>query len=297
MERIRILTSIKRDLLNLKGGRFFGAIRFQETIFALPFAYTGMLLAADGVPNLGKFMLITVAMVSARTIGMVANRVIDREIDAKNPRTQDRHLPLGTLKSIDLIIPGIICGFIFFWSAWNLNHLSFYLSPFAITYLVIYPYSKRYTWASNLLLGWAIAIAPSAAWIGIKGTLSWHPVLLSFSVAIWAASFDILYHCQDLNFHKRTGLHSVASKFGVVTSFRISQTFDVVSVVCLIALGIWMELKIPFFVGCLVAASLLAYKYVLVKPQNLSKMGIAFMRINAFVSTTILLGTLTSVII
>jgi 4-hydroxybenzoate polyprenyltransferase len=297
MEKIRILTSKKKDPLASKVVGFFGAIRFQESIFALPFAYTGMILASNGIPSLGKFLLITLAMISARTVGMVANRVIDRQIDAVNPRTKNRHLPAGILKSIDLIIPAVICSIIFFWSASQLNNLSFYLSPLAITCLIIYPYSKRYTWTSNLLLGWTLAIAPSAAWIGIQGSLSWQPVLLSFSVAAWAGSFDILYHCQDINFHKAMGLHSVASKFGVVTSFHISKILDVVSLVCLAGLGFWMNLGIPFFMGCLIATSLLAYKYVLVKPHDLSKMGIAFMRINAFVSTIILLGTLISVII
>ena len=297
MARIRILKPFNKMNVSRKAIDFFGAIRFQESIFALPFAYTGMILASDGMPNLEKFLFITIAMISARTIGMVANRVIDREIDAKNPRTKNRHLPSGLLKSIDMIIPAILCSVIFFWSAFQLNKLAFYLSPIALGYLILYPYSKRYTWASNILLGWALAIAPAAAWIGIQGTLTLQPVLLSFAVAAWASSFDILYHCQDLDFHKKTRLHSVASTFGIVNSFRLSKTLDIISIISLVCLGIWMNLEIFYFVGCLVAASLLAYKYVLVKPHDLSKMGLAFMRINAFVSTSILLGTLTSVII
>ena len=297
MARIRALTLFNKMLVNRKTIDFFDAIRFQESIFALPFAYTGMILASNGLPSLEKFLYITIAMISARTIGMIANRVIDREIDSKNPRTKNRHLPSGLLKSIDLIIPSILCGFIFFWSAFQLNELSFYLASVAIAYLIFYPYSKRYTWASNIMLGGALAIAPSAAWIGVEGTLTLQPVLLSFSVAAWASSFDILYHCQDFNFHKKTGLHSVAKTFGIVNAFRISKILDITSIVGLVWLGVWMNLEITYFVGCLVATSLLAYKYVLVKPNDLSKMGMTFMRINAFVSTTILLGTLASVII
>ena len=194
---------------------FFDAIKFQESIFALPFAYIGMLLAIQDIPSLDKFIWITLAMVSARTVGMIANRIIDRNIDSKNPRAAQRHLPQGILSVADLLIPGILASLIFIACAYMLNTLALILAPLALLYLIAYPLTKRFTWAANLLLGWALAIAPSAAWIGMVGKLDWQPVLLSASVALWAGSFDIIYHSQDVAFQKRENLHSVATRFGI----------------------------------------------------------------------------------
>ena len=157
---------------------FFDAIKFQESIFALPFAYIGMLLAIQDIPSLDKFIWITLAMVSARTVGMIANRIIDRNIDSKNPRAAQRHLPQGILSVADLLIPGILASLIFVACAYMLNTLALILAPLALLYLIAYPLTKRFTWAANLLLGWALAIAPSAAWIGMGGKWDWQPVLL-----------------------------------------------------------------------------------------------------------------------
>ena len=179
---------------------FFDAIKFQESIFALPFAYIGMLLSIQNIPSLEKFIWITLAMVSARTVGMIANRVIDRHIDSKNPRAAQRHLPQGILSVTDLLIPGVLAAIFFIACAYMLNAMAFILAPLALLYLITYPLTKRFTWAANLLLGWALAIAPSAAWIGMVGKLDWQPVLLSTAVALWAGSFDIIYHTQDVVF-------------------------------------------------------------------------------------------------
>ena len=276
---------------------FLDAIKFQESVFALPFAYTGMILAGRGLPTLYQFIWITVAMVSARTVGMIANRIIDRNIDAKNPRASFRHLPAGILTVPDLAIPGLAAFCVFMIAAWMLNTLTLILAPVAAAYLVVYPYAKRFTWTANLLLGWALAIAPSAAWIGVTGSLTWQPVLLSLSVALWAGSFDIIYHCQDVEFESREGLHSVARKFGVHSAFRIAQLLDICSLICLTSLGIWMELTAPYYASCLIAGCFLGYKYNLVKPDDLTRLGMAFMRINAFVSLTMLLGTSLSVFV
>ena len=229
---------------------FFDAIKFQESIFALPFAYIGMLLAIQDIPSLDKFIWITLAMVSARTVGMIANRIIDRNIDSKNPRAAQRHLPQGILSVADLLIPGILASLIFIACAYMLNTLALILAPLALLYLIAYPLTKRFTWAANLLLGWALAIAPSAAWIGMVGKLDWQPVLLSASVALWAGSFDIIYHSQDVAFQKRENLHSVATRFGIPSAFKIAQSMDLMAVICLVILGIWMGLGIFYFFGC-----------------------------------------------
>ena len=276
---------------------FFSAVRFQETLFALPFAYTGMVLAADGLPTWHQFGWITAAMVAARTLGMAANRLIDRHVDARNPRTAARHLPAGALASADVAVLAAVAAVVFFVSASQLNGLALALSPVAAAYLIAYPYTKRFTWAANLMLGWALAIAPAGAWIGVRGSLDWEAVLLALAVACWAGGFDILYHVQDRDFYVRDGLHSVAQRFGVVAAFRFAQALDVVAVIALVALGVWMELAFPFFVGCAVAAALMAWKYRMVSPTDLSRMGVAFMRMNALVSTTVLLSTLTAVLI
>ena len=205
-----------------------GAINFQESLYALPFAYTGMLLAARGLPTLGQFVWITVAMVSARTVGMAANRIIDRHVDARNPRNAGRHLPSGRLRVADLGALTAVALVVFLFAAWQLNTLALALAPVAVAYLVFYPYTKRFTWAANLLLGWALAIAPSAAWIGVTGSYGWQPFVLSLAVATWAGSFDILYHTQDRDFYESAGLYSVARRFGVVGAFRLARALDVV---------------------------------------------------------------------
>ena len=279
---------------------FLDAIKFQESVFALPFAYIGMVLAdihtgGDGFPGWRTFAWITVAMVSARTVGMSANRVIDRHIDAMNPRSAQRHIPQGLLTATEMTVLAGVAFAIFMFAAYQLNMLAFVLAPIAAAYLVFYPYTKRFTWAANLLLGWALAISPTAAWIGVTGSLSLEPVVLSLAVALWAGSFDILYHTQDYEFQRENGLHSVASRFGVVNAFRVARTLDVLAVACLVSLWVWMGLGWPFLAACGVASCILWYKYRLVSPDDLSKMGVAFGRINAFVSTTMLVGTIVAI--
>lgn len=271
---------------------FVDAIKFHESIFALPFAYTGMILAADGLPALDKFVWISIAMVGARTVGMAANRIIDRYIDARNPRNASRHLPTGKLSVRDMTLLTLVALAVFVFAAYMLNPLALALSPVAIAYLIFYPYTKRFTWASNLLLGWALAIAPTAAWVGVTGSLAWQPVLLSLGVALWAGSFDILYHTQDYDFQKREGLHSVASRFGIIGAFRFARVMDGLALIALLALGLWMALTWPYYIGLALAAGFLIYKHRLVSPDDLSKLGMAFFRINAYVSTTMLAATL-----
>lgn len=276
---------------------FLDAIRFQETIFALPFAYSGMIIAADGLPNFSDFLWITVAMIGARTLGMSANRIIDQHIDSDNPRTSMRHLPLGILRTIDMMVLSLLGAILLFVSAWRLNPLAIQLAPVAAIYLAVYPFAKRFTWLSSFILGWALAIAPSAAWIGIKGSLSWEPVLLSVSVAAWATSFDILYHVQDRDFYIERGLHSVAQQFGIKQAFLFSRVLDLIAIVCLVAVGIVIGLSFPYFIGCSIAAGLLFYRRRMVSPENLGQINIAFMRINAYVSITIFTSVIIAILI
>ncbi len=281
---------------------FLDAIKFQESVFALPFAYIGMVLGdvhagGGGFPGWRIFAWITIAMVSARTVGMSANRVIDRHIDARNPRSAQRHIPLGLLTAPEMTTMAVVAFGIFLFAAYQLNTLALILAPVAAAYLVFYPYTKRFTWTANILLGWALAISPSAAWIGVNGSLSLEPVILSLAVAMWAGSFDIIYHTQDYEFQRENGLHSVAARFGVVNAFRIAQTLDILAVACLVSLWAWMGLGWPFLAACGVASCILWYKYTLVSPEDLSRMGVAFGRINAYVSTTMLIGTVLAILL
>ena len=298
MERVRYLTPIRVPYSALrKTPLFLDAIRFQESVFALPFAYTGMVLAARGLPSWHQFAWITVAMVSARTVGMSANRVIDRHIDASNPRNASRHLPSGLLTAPDMTLLALLSLGLFLFAASQLNGLALALAPVAAAYVVFYPFTKRFTWTANLLLGWALAIAPAAAWIGVAGSLSWEPVLLSLAVALWAGSFDIIYHVPDMSFYVEKGLHSVAARFGAVTAFRGARAMDLLAEACLLTLGIWMGLAWPYYVGWGVAAAMMAYKHTLVSPSDTSRLGIAFFRINAYVSISVFGGTLAAVLI
>jgi 4-hydroxybenzoate polyprenyltransferase len=295
MARVRYLTPA-HQVIN-KASLYLDSIRFHESIFALPFAYTGMILAARGLPTWYQFIWITVAMVSARTVGMAMNRLIDRHIDARNPRNASRHLPSGKLKAMDMAILSGVSLVVFFIAAAMLNRLALILAPVAIAYLIFYPFTKRFTWAANLLLGWALAISPSAAWIGVTGNFTWQPVLLSLAVALWAGSFDILYHTQDRDFYVNNGFHSIAQRFGIVRAFQIARLLDALALVCLLSLGVWMSLNWPFYVGWAVAAGILVYKHSIVSPGNMSRFGMAFFRINAYVSTTVFVATLSALLI
>ncbi|MCL0028902.1 putative 4-hydroxybenzoate polyprenyltransferase [Dehalococcoidia bacterium] len=278
-----------------KAPLFLEAIKFHESVFALPFAYMGMLLADDGFPGWRVFGLITLAMVSARTVGMASNQIVDRHIDARSPRSSTRHLPsrrlnVGEMGALTIVSLGVLVV-----TAALLNKLALALTPVAAAYIMLYPYAKRFTWTANLMLGWALAIAPSAAWIAVRGNISLEPVLLSLAVALWAGAFDILYHTQDREFHLREGLNSVAARFGIVVAFRISQSLDLLAFVSLVALGLWMRLDWPYYIGCVAAGGMMGYRYYLVSPTDLSNLGRAFMRINGYISTMLLAGTIAAI--
>ena len=298
MDRVRHLTPARAPhTLVHKASLLLEAITFHESIFALPFAYTGMVLAAEGFPTWHQFAWITVAMFGARTLGMSANRVIDRHIDARNPRSSGRHLPSGRLRVVDMTALAVASLGIFLFAAAQLNTLALVLAPAAAVYLIVYPYAKRFTWTANLLLGWALAISPSAAWIGVKGSLGWQPVLLSLAVALWAGSFDIIYHVQDHKFQIVEGLHSVARRFGPVAAFWWARVLDLLALACLLALGLWMELAWPYYIGWAGAGGLLIYKHRLVSPFDLSRLRVAFSRINPSVSITMFAATFIAVTI
>ena len=263
------------------------SIRFEHTIFALPFAYLGMVLAADGLPTLPQFLWITIAMASARTLAMSANRIIDRHIDALNPRTATRPIPTGRIKLREMNAVAVVSLAVLFIAAAMLNTLALALAPVAAVVVVGYPYTKRFTWTSHFVLGWADGIAPAGGWIAVTGSLSWEPVLMAFAVATWIGGFDILYACQDHDFDVENGLHSIPQKFGISAAMKWSSVMHILTVVSLLALGPWLGLGFPYYIGWALAAALLVYEHRLVSPTDLSRLNMAFFNVNGYIAVIV----------
>jgi 4-hydroxybenzoate polyprenyltransferase len=267
-----------------------GMIKFEHTLFALPFAFLGAVLAANGLPEWWQILCITVAMVGARSAAMTFNRIVDRDIDAANPRTANRELPSGKLSVGFAWVFFFVSVGLFFLAAYSLNWLTLALSPVALISVLGYSYAKRFTAFAHLLLGWALAISPTAAWIAVRGTIdSEVPLLLSLFVLMWTAGFDVLYACQDYEFDKKAGLHSIPARFGIKNSLRISRLFHAQAFIVLLLLFFVTELGWLALAGVVAVAVLMIYQHTLVKPNDLSRMNAAFFTTNAFVSVILFL--------
>jgi 4-hydroxybenzoate polyprenyltransferase len=260
-------------------------IKIEHTLFALPFAFLGAVLAANGLPSGRQIVWITAAMVGARSTAMAFNRIADREYDARNPRTSNRALPVG------LLSVGFVWGFtlvaasLFLVAAAMLNRLTLWLAPVALASVVLYSFSKRWTLLSHLLLGWCLSIAPTGAWIAVRGSLdSPVPLLLSLVVMLWTAGFDVLYACQDYEFDMQAGLHSIPKKFGIARALFIARGLHVGAFAALVALYWITHLGIFALIGVVATAALLFYQHRLVRSDDLSKLNAAFFTTNAFVS-------------
>ena len=280
-----------------KAHLFYEAVRFEHTLFALPFAYIGMFLAAGGLPTLSQFIWITVAMVGARTLAMSSNRLIHWKEDAANPRTAGRHLPRGLLKPWEMGALVLASIGVFFFAASQLNTLALILAPVAAAYVVAYSYAKYYTWTTHFILGWADGIAPAGAWIGVAGSLDPEGVILAFAVAMWVGGFDIIYACQDIDFDARFGVHSIPRRFGVQVAFWWYRGMHLCTSASLLALGIWMDLGYLYYIGWAIASALLVYEHIIVKPNDLSKLQLAFFTINSYISLVLLLFTSLAVVL
>lgn len=259
-------------------------IKIEHSIFALPFAMIGMMWAANGFPSPAKFWLIVLAMVSCRSAAMAFNRIADRDIDAVNPRTRTRALPAGllSLRTANLYFYGSIA--IFFLAAWFLNPLSFALAPLALGITLIYSLCKRVTWLCHFVLGLSLGIAPAAAWIAVRGTLDPRIVWITAAVMLWTAGFDIIYALQDEEFDRERGLHSVPARFGKARGLVISRVCHGLAVGCLFIGGFSFGVGALYFIGVLFAACLLFYEQSLVKPNDLSRVNLAFFTLNGYVS-------------
>lgn len=264
-------------------------IKFEHSVFALPFAGTGALLAirASGynTPSLAwKLLWIVVAMVAARSAAMAFNRVLDAEIDARNPRTRTRHLPTGLLSTVFTWAFIALSALVFLLAARALNPLCFHLAPVALAVVFFYSFTKRLTSLSHLVLGFSLGIAPAAAWIAILGSFDGRILWLTAAVMLWTGGFDIIYSCQDYAFDIEEGLHSYPSKFGIAVALRISRLFHIAMLVCLVVLVSTFRLGAVSVAGVVAVAALLAYEHSLVKPDDLSRVDAAFFTVNGWVS-------------
>jgi len=259
-------------------------IKWEHSIFALPFALCGAMLAAGGVPPWHQLGWIVVAMVSARSAAMAFNRLADASIDAANPRTSVRALPAG------LLTPSFVSAFVFIscavfvLAAWQLNRLTLLLSPVALAVVLLYSYSKRFTRWSHLLLGFALGIAPSAAWIAVRGSLDPRILLLTAAVTFWVGGFDVIYACQDYEFDRDHGLHSVPRYLGIHRALWMARLFHLVMLALLVALVLAFGLGKLAFVGVAAVAALLAYEHSLVRHDDLSKLNAAFFTMNGVIA-------------
>lgn len=270
---------------------FAELVKFEHTVFALPFAYVGCLMGADGHPSTRQWLWVTVAMVAARTAGMTINRLADREIDARNPRTRDRSIPAGRVSPRAACTLAVVSAAVLVFAASCLNPLALALSPVALLLLLAYSYLKRVTPFSHLGLGLVLACAPAGGWIAVRGTLDLAPCLVAAAVLLWVAGFDILYACLDVDFDRSEGLHSVPARWGIPAALAVSRVMHAATVLLLAIAGGRLGLGPFYFTGIGVVAVLLAYEHTLVSPRDLSRMDQAFFAMNGWVSVTLLAFT------
>jgi len=266
-------------------------IKFEHTVFALPFAFMGCFLAARGIPPLTKLFWIVVAMVGARTGAMCFNRLVDARIDAENPRTSSRHIPTGRVSRGETTVFIVASYALFLLAARMLNPLCFKLAPFALLLISFYSFTKRFTWASHLILGLSLAMAPIGAWIAVTGSLALPPVLVGLGVAFWVGGFDVLYSLQDLEFDSERGLHSIPRLMGVERSLWVARGFHLASVFLFAMVEPLMHLGGLYIAGLGVMALLLLWEHSLVSPKDLSKIDTAFFTVNGYISVAFFLFT------
>jgi 4-hydroxybenzoate polyprenyltransferase len=265
-------------------------IKIEHTLFALPFAFLGAVLAARGLPSGGQILWIIVAMIGARSAAMAFNRLIDRGIDAANPRTRMRALPAGSLSVKFVAIFTVASTAVFFCAASMLNRLTLVLAPVALVSVLGYSYTKRFTALSHLVLGWCLAIAPTGAWIAVRGAIdSPVPLLLSLAVMLWTAGFDIIYACQDRDFDVQAGLYSIPQRFGIARALWISRSLHAAMFAALVSVYFLTGLHWIGFFGIMATAALLIHQHRLVRADDLSRLNAAFFTTNAYVSVILFL--------
>jgi len=272
-------------------------IKFEHTVFALPFAFMGAFLSARGVPGPATFAWIVLAMVGARTCAMGFNRIVDRKFDEANPRTASRALPAKTVKLSEAWVMVILAGAVFFFACYNLNQLTLILSPFALALTLFYSLTKRFTWLCHVFLGVALAFSPLGGWVAVSGTLQNYPFVLSAGVLFWVAGFDTVYACLDADFDAQSGLFSLPSRFGRRNAFRIAVLFHVIAFALFVLTGIIAGLNYFYYIGILFTGAALFYQHFVVTPRDLSKIQLSFFTLNGLISLTLFVATWLSLVV
>lgn len=263
-------------------------IKFEHTVFALPFAIMSAFIASDGLPQLAKLGWILVAMVGARSCAMAFNRLADAEIDSKNPRTSTRAIPAGLITKGAVWVFTFVSAGLLVCAAWRLNPLAFALSPVALAVIMGYSFTKRFTALSHLWLGLALSISPVGAWIAITGRFDWTPIVLCCVVLLWTAGFDIIYACQDVNFDRKHGLHSIPARIGIRWALWISSALHVVAVILLFIIPLLTELGLFYYIGVGIVVLIFIYEHAIVKPNDLSRVNLAFFTLNGMISLVLM---------
>ncbi len=272
-------------------------IKFPHTIFSVPFAVMSAFLAADGIPTLKQLVLILAALVMARSCAMGFNRLADFQYDATNPRTRKWTVMQMELGRSTLWAFTLTCALLFVVFAAALNTLTLYLSPVALAVVMLYSYTKRLSSASHFILGLALALAPLGAWVAIRASFDVAPCLLAVAVLLWTAGFDVIYSCQDVEHDTRIGLHSIPKRLGIRNALRVSLTLHVLMVVVLLLLTRYADLGNVYLLGVFITAALLFYEHTLVKPDDLSKVNVAFFTVNGLISMALMAFTLIDIFI
>ena len=263
-------------------------IKFEHTVFALPFAVMSAFIAADGLPSLEKLGWILVAMVGARSCAMAFNRLADAEIDSINPRTATRAIPAGLITKSTVWIFTVVSAGLLVLAAWRLNPLAFALSPVALAVIMGYSYTKRFTALSHFWLGISLSISPVGAWIAIQGSFALPPIILCLVVLLWTAGFDIIYACQDVNFDRKHGLRSIPAKLGIRWALWLSSGLHVVAVLLLLSIPFLVELGTFYYIGVGIVVLIFIYEHAIVKPTDLSRVNLAFFTLNGMISLVLM---------
>ena len=272
-------------------------VKFEHTIFALPFAYIGMVMAARGLPSWHQFVWITVAMVAARTLAMTLNRVVDRELDARNPRTAGRPIPSGRL-SVGLALGvSAVAGVVLTVAAWQLGPLPVILLPIALVFLIGYHHVKRFSPLCHLVLGITDGGAPLGGWVAVSGTIEPAALCLGGAVALWVGGFDLIYACQDVEFDRANGLRSVPADYGIPAAIWMARAWHAGTLLFLAAVGLLMELGALYWIGWALAGGLLIWEHRLVSPNDLSRVGMAFFNVNGYLAVGVFAFTFAAVLL
>lgn len=276
-------------------------IKFEHTVFALPFAFMGAILGSvmidNTMPSWTEIGWIVLAMIGARSAAMGLNRLIDKTIDKKNPRTSSRAIAAGLISSKEVLVFIIVSFVLLFVATSKLEPLAMQLLPIAVFFLVLYSYTKRFTWACHIILGLTIGLAPLGGWVAVTGGIDFVAILFYISVALWTAGFDIVYACQDVEFDRKEGLYSIPSRFGIKTALLISRGFHALTIIGFISLAYMTDLSWIYLIGIMVAVLILIYEHYLVKPHDLSKLNMAFFTLNGILSIVVFAFTLIDLVV